>query len=469
MVFSSAVFLFLFLPVLCALYYIVPGTKAKNIILVLFSLIFYCFGNITHLPLLLASILVNWGAGRVLGALDHKEKKKVRKLIVTLAVALNIAVLAVFKYADFFVENVNGIFGAGWTLPGIALPLGISFFTFTGMSYVIEVYRKPSNMAKSLWKVMLYISLLPNILSGPILSYKVAAPQIDERVCSAEKVAQGLRRFILGMAKKVLVADVVGGVVDAIYASAVVDARLAWLGVIGYAIQIYFDFSGYSDMAIGLGRVFGFHFPENFRHPYVSGSITEFWRRWHITLSGWFRDYVYIPLGGRRVGRARWMLNLLIVWALTGLWHGSGTGVMNFILWGALYGILLCLEKLFLGKIFAKYRPIGHLTVVLVTLFGFVLFGANGLSGALSDLWVLFGKWGLSDPAALYYWRSGAVLILVAILGATPLPKKVWALIEKRYAPGAALLQPLLIGLALAISTAYIVDSSFNPFLYFRF
>ena len=461
MVFSDIPFLFLFFPVLLILYYLTPY-RAKNYLLLAASLLFYFTGEPRYTLLLIASAVVNY-----LLALWMVSLPRFKRLFLTATILLNIGALVLFKFSALWFGLINAWTGSA--LVPLALPLGISFYTFQALSYTVDVYRGNARLQKNPFAFATYLCLFPQLIAGPIVRYTDVDEELSSRRHTLEDFSEGLVRFTVGLAKKIILANNLGLLCDTFRQAETPSAAFGWLYAVAYALQIYFDFSGYSDMAIGLGRVFGFHFPENFRHPYVSGSITEFWRRWHITLSGWFRDYVYIPLGGSRVGRARWMLNLLIVWALTGLWHGSGTGVMNFILWGALYGILLCLEKLFLGKIFAKYRPIGHLTVVLVTLFGFVLFGANGLSGALSDLWVLFGKWGLSDPAALYYWRSGAVLILVAILGATPLPKKVWALIEKRYAPGAALLQPLLIGLALAISTAYIVDSSFNPFLYFRF
>ena len=293
MVFSSAIFLFVFFPAVFAVYHIVPGVKGKNLVLVLASLVFYSFGRLAYLPLLLVSILVNWGLGRVLGTLEGNGK---RRVVVILLAAFDLGQLGAFKYLDFFVENVNALFGTAIPLPGIPLPLGISFFTFTALSYGIEVYRKPSNMAKSLLDTALYISLFPTILSGPIVSWRTAAPQLQERTCTAEKTARGIRRFIVGMAKKLLVADIVGRMVDGIYAGSVLDARIAWLGAVGYAVQIYFDFAGYSDMAIGIGQIFGFAIPENFDRPYTALGLTDFWRRWHISLTTWFRNYVYMPL-----------------------------------------------------------------------------------------------------------------------------------------------------------------------------
>ena len=461
MVFSDIPFLFQFFPILLVLYYLTPY-KAKNYLLLAASLLFYFTGEPRYTLLLVASAVVNY-----LFALLIVSLPRPKKLLLILAVFFNLGTLAFFKFSAMWIGGLNALLGTAWK--PLALPLGISFYTFQAMSYTIDVYRGAAKLQKNPFAFATYLCLFPQLIAGPIVRYTDVDEELAHRRHTLEDFSEGLVRFTVGFAKKIILANNLGVLCNTFRQAEAPSAAFGWLYAVSYALQIYFDFSGYSDMAIGLGRVFGFHFPENFRHPYVSGSITEFWRRWHITLSGWFRDYVYIPLGGSRVSRSRWMLNLLIVWALTGLWHGSGTGVMNFILWGALYGVLLCLEKLFLGKIFEKYRAVGHLTVITVTLLGFVLFGADGLTGAVSDLSVLFGRWGLSDPAALYYWRSGAVLILIAIIGATPLPKKCWDLLQRRAEGACAILQPLLVAAALAVSTAYIVDSSFNPFLYFRF
>lgn len=488
MVFSSAVFLFLFLPVLFAVYHIVPGIRGKNIILVLFSLVFYCFGNLAHLPLLLASVLVNWGAGRVLGALDGKTRKKTRRLVVSLAVALNIAVLAVFKYADFFVENANAVLGTGWTLPGIALPLGISFFTFTGMSYVIEVFRKPANMSRGLLKVMLYISLFPNILSGPILSYKVAAPQLEERTCTVEKTARGLRRFILGMAKKVLVADIVGGVVDAIYAGGVVDARLAWLGVIGYAIQIYFDFSGYSDMALGLAGVFGFEFPENFNQPYTALGITDFWKRWHISLTTWFRNYLYMPMvmsrplqrlykrwaakyGRPRANRLSILIPTAVVWLLTGLWHGAA---WTYVLWGLWHGLFALLEGVGILRLEGLKKSLpGRVVVRIYTMFvillGTVLFRSGSMAQVGQMLGAMFAGWRFLPEATLLLQREMTGLAvfcfgvgIVGSLGVVP-----W--LRKHTGRWGEPLSYVVSGALLVLCIMSMAGSGFQPFIYLQF
>ena len=488
MVFSSAVFLFAFFPVLFAVYRLVPGIKAKNIVLAVFSLLFYCFGKIAYLPLLLGSVLVNWGAGRILGAMDAKTKKNQRRLVMSLAVALNIAVLAVFKYLDFFLGNVNALFGLKIALPGIALPLGISFFTFTGMSYVIEVFRKPANMSRGFLKVLLYISLFPNILSGPILSYKTAAPQIDERVCTPEKTAQGLRRFILGMAKKVLVADIVGAVVDAIYASGAVDARLAWLGALGYAIQIYFDFSGYSDMALGIAKVFGFEFPENFNQPYIAQGITDFWKRWHISLTTWFRNYLYMPMvmskplqklykkwaakyGRLKANKLSILIPTAVVWLLTGLWHGAA---WNYVLWGVWHGTFALLEGVGILRLdgLKKSLPgriLVHGYTVLVILLGTVLFRSGSMAQVGQMFAAMFAGWRFLPECTLLLQQEmtglAGFMFLVGLVGSlavVPWLKKhtgKWGE-PASYAVSAVLLVLCVLSMA---------GSGFQPFIYLQF
>ena len=400
MVFSSAIFLFAFFPVLYAVYRLTPGLRAKNVVLLAFSLLFYCFGSLRHLPVLLVSILVNWGTGRILGAVG-KERKPLRRLALTAAVVVDLGLLAAYKYLDFLVGNLNALFGTSLAAPGLGLPLGISFFTFTGLGYVLEVYRKPQNMAKSLVKTALYIALFPNLLSGPILSWRTVSPQLDERTCTPEKTAAGLRRFIVGLAKKLLVADVVAGIVDAAFGGGALDARLAWLGAVGYAVQVYFDFSGYSDMALGLASVFGFDFPENFDHPYVALDLTDYWKRWHISLTTWFRNYLYMPLvmtkplqrlyktWAAKYGRAKAnKLSILIpsavVWLLTGLWHGPS---WTYVLWGLWNGLFCVLEGTGVLSTAKRKASVGGRTLLraymlLVVLLGAVLFRAESLSRA---------------------------------------------------------------------------------------
>lgn len=461
MLFTSTVFLFCFLPVVLLLYFLTPQ-KGKNYVLLLASLFFYFSGEPKYTILLIASAVVNYLLGLAIAGLP-----KFKKTLLLLTVVLNIGALIFFKFSDLWIGTLNGWLGTAWK--PLSLPLGISFYTFQAMSYTIDVYRGQAKLQKNPFAFATYLCLFPQLIAGPIVRYTDVEAELEHRTHSLNGFADGVCRFSVGLAKKVLLANQFGFVCNLFRQAEAPSALYGWLYAISFTLQIYFDFAGYSDMAIGLGKIFGFRFPENFNYPYISSSITEFWRRWHMTLSGWFKDYVYIPLGGSRVSLPRWMLNLLIVWALTGLWHGSGTGIMNFVLWGALYGVLLCLEKLFLGKVWKKYRPLGHIFVILVTVFGFVLFGADGLSGTLSDLAILFGKSGFADPEALYYWQSYGLLIVIAIVGATPLPKLAWNKLSARAGWATAILQPLLVAAAVLLSTAYLVDSTFNPFLYFRF
>ena len=461
MLFTSTVFLFCFLPVVLLLYFLTPQ-KGKNYVLLLASLFFYFSGEPKYTILLIASAVVNYLLGLAIAGLP-----KFKKPLLLLTVVLNIGALIFFKFSDLWIGTLNDWLGTAWK--PLSLPLGISFYTFQAMSYTIDVYRGQAKLQKNPFAFATYLCLFPQLIAGPIVRYTDVEAELEHRTHSLNGFADGVCRFSVGLAKKVLLANQFGFVCNLFRQAEAPSALYGWLYAISFTLQIYFDFAGYSDMAIGLGKIFGFRFPENFNYPYISSSITEFWRRWHMTLSGWFKDYVYIPLGGSRVSLPRWMLNLLVVWALTGLWHGSGTGIMNFVLWGALYGVLLCLEKLFLGKVWKKYRPLGHIFVILVTVFGFVLFGADGLAGTLSDLAILFGKSGFADPEALYYWQSYGLLIVIAIVGATPLPKLVWNKLSARAGWATAILQPLLVAAAVLLSTAYLVDSTFNPFLYFRF
>ena len=488
MVFSSAIFLFAFFPVLFAVYHIVPGMKGKNAVLILFSLLFYCFGRLAYLPLLIVSILVNWAAGRLLGKIEDKPK---RKLAVTLTVVFDLGLMGVFKYLDFFIENINGVFGTAIPLQNIPLPLGISFFTFTALSYVIEVYRKPKNMAKSLWKVALYIALFPTILSGPIVGYKTAAPQLDERVCTVEKTAQGLRRFIVGMAKKLLVADVVGRMVDAIFAGSVLDARLAWLGAVGYAVQIFFDFAGYSDMAIGIGQMFGFTFPENFNRPYIALGLTDFWKRWHISLTTWFRNYLYMPLvmtkplqklykkwaakyGRPKANKLSILIPMTVVWLLTGLWHGAA---WNYVLWGLWHGLFCALEgvSIIRTKSFEKTfwgRLVLHVYTWLVVLLGTVLFRSGSMAQVGQMFAAMFTGWRFTAAGTLMLQQQLTglnvfCLVLGIVLSIVVLPKKK-ALAEGQAAWVTAVSYVLVMALfVLCVMT--MAQSGFQPFIYLQF
>lgn len=468
MVFSSAVFLFLFLPVVFVLYRIVPGIPGKNIFLLIASFLFYAFGEPVYVFLMLFSTVVNYVAGRLL-AVCGKGKDK---WVVAAAVVVNLGLLSVFKYTDFFLSNVNRIFSIEIPLTGIALPVGISFFTFQGLSYVIDVYRDRTQVAKNFVKLALYISFFPQLIAGPIVKYHDVSQQIDHRQTTSTLTADGIRRFIVGLSKKLLIANTVGQMADAVFTAQVqeLDVRLAWLGAFCYMLQIYFDFSGYSDMAIGLGRMFGFQFLENFQYPYISSSIKEFWRRWHISLSSWFRDYLYIPLGGNRKGTVRTELNKALVFFCTGLWHGAS---WNFVLWGLWHGVFIILEDLLPkgGKI---RRGIGHVITPLIVLLGFVLFRAD----TLSDAGLLFTQmftgftFTLQSDALLRELLTPlnvTTLLLGAAFSLPLLPwlrskvavwKKAWFVQGASYVAAGGLFCLCVMNLA---------GSEFNPFIYFRF
>ena len=487
MVFSSAMFLFAFFPVLFVVYRLTPGIKAKNVVLVLFSLLFYCFGSVSQLPILLGSILVNCGLGYILGVTD-KEKKTLRKAVAALAAVLNLGLLASFKYLGFFAENINAIFGTALPVPALGLPLGISFFTFTGLGYVIEVYRKPANVAKNPIKAALFISLFPNILSGPILSYKTAAPQLDERTCTPEKTARGLRRFILGMAKKVLIADIVGGIVDAVYASGAVDARLAWLGAVGYAVQIYFDFSGYSDMALGIGGVFGFELPENFSQPYTALDMTDFWKRWHISLTTWFRNYLYMPIvmakpqqklykkwaakyGRPKANKLSILIPSAVVWLLTGLWHGAA---WNFVLWGLWHGLFCVLEGAGIIRTERLKKSRGgrvllRVYTALVILFGTVLFRSGSMAQVGQMLGAMVAGWRFTAEGTLVLQQAltglSVTSLIAGIFGSAAVVPWLKSHTGKWGEPTS---YAVCAGL-LALCVMAMAGSGFQPFIYLQF
>lgn len=468
MVFSSAVFLFLFLPVVFVLSRIVPGIPGKNIFLLIASFLFYAFGEPVYVFLMLFSTVVNYVAGRLI-AVCGKGKDK---WVVAAAVVVNLGLLSVFKYTDFFLSNVNRIFSIEIPLTGIALPVGISFFTFQGLSYVIDVYRDRAQVAKNFVKLALYIFFFPQLIAGPIVKYHDVAQQIDHRQTTSTLTADGIRRFIVGLSKKLLIANTVGQMADAVFTAQVqeLDVRLAWLGAFCYMLQIYFDFSGYSDMAIGLGRMFGFQFLENFQYPYISSSIKEFWRRWHISLSSWFRDYLYIPLGGNRKGKVRTELNKALVFFCTGLWHGAS---WNFVLWGLWHGVFIILEDLLPkgGKI---RRGIGHVITPLIVLLGFVLFRAD----TLSDAGLLFTQmftgftFTLQSDALLRELLTPlnvTTLLLGAAFSLPLLPwlrSKVAAWKNAWFVQGASYVAA---GGLFCLCVMNLAGSEFNPFIYFRF
>ena len=464
MVFSSLSFLFLFLPALLAVYFLVPRRyrEGRNAVLLLFSLGFYGCGGWRLLPLILVSITMNY----VFGLLAAPGRRR-RKAALVGAVACNLGLLFVFKYLGFVTANLHALLPSVPELT-ILLPIGISFYTFQAMSYVIDVYRGDAAVERSFLHVALYVVLFPQLVAGPIVRYSTVAEEIRCRREGADDMAEGLQRFLFGLAKKVLLANQMGLIADAAFSQTAprLSMGLAWLGVIGYTLQIYFDFSGYSDMAIGLGRAFGFHFLENFNYPYVSRSVTEFWRRWHISLSTWFREYLYIPLGGNRCSRAKWMRNLFLVWAATGIWHGAS---WNFLLWGLYFWALLLLEKFLLAKPLAKApAAVGHIYTMLLVMVSWAIFAMEDFSRLGSYLRVMFGLGGapLADSAFGYYFRSYLPVLIVAAIASTPLAATLWRKLPQRAAQA---LGTLAILAGLALCTAYLVAGTYNPFLYFRF
>lgn len=466
MVFSSTIFLCVYLPLVLLGYYICPK-KGRNLFLLIVSLVFYAWGEPKYVFLMIFSILVNYIFGRLMD--KHRENKKRLKLMLVLSVVIDIGLLSVFKYTDFIITNVNAIFGANFDLLNIALPIGISFYTFQAMSYTIDVYRNDVRVQKNLIDFGMYITMFPQLIAGPIVRYADVQDQLAERSVTTADFSEGVMRFVVGLGKKVLLANQMGAVWSEIYAlGGDVSALMAWTGAIAYTFQIYFDFSGYSDMAIGLGRMFGFKFPENFRYPYQSVSITDFWRRWHITLSTWFKEYLYIPLGGNRRGLARQALNLLIVWSLTGFWHGAG---WNFVMWGLYYFVILFIEKLFLLKALDKLpKFFRHVYALLLIIIGWVIFASDDVSVLLPYLGSMFGANGAIGGMDVYTLLTKAVLLIICCIASTELPKKLFlsaagAMNEK----AAFTLKSVLMIALLALSMILLIGDSYNPFLYFRF
>ena len=468
MLFSSIPFLYYFLPAIIFLYFIVPF-KFKNFILMIVSLFFYAWGEPTYVFLMIGVSLIGYIFGFLIER--FRENKKLSKLFMFASLIGSFSILAIFKYADFFIENVNSIFNSNIALLKLALPIGISFYTFQIASYTIDLYWGNIKLQKSFIKFMTYVSMFPQLIAGPIVRYSDIEKEIDDRKITRADVAYGVRRFTLGLSKKILLANVLGEFVDIVKTSKEISVLYMWLYVVAYALHIYFDFSGYSDMAIGLGKAFGFSFPENFNYPYISKSITEFWRRWHLTLSTWFRDYIYIPLGGNRVSKLKWYRNILVVWAFTGLWHGAS---WNFVIWGLMFAAILVLEKLFLGKLLEKLPTIlRRIYTLLIVFISWVVFDATSLAQITERLSIMFGLGGvpLVTTETLYYLKSYLIVFVIGIIGATPLPSMlVKKLSDKEtWHKFVNLVEVVVLPLLLVVSTAYLVDGSFNPFLYFRF
>ncbi len=461
MLFSSIPFLYYFLPMVLVVYFLAPR-KAKNTVLLVSSLIFYGWGEPKLLFLMVFTIVLFYFCGLAIGARPSARWKKAWLLV---SVVISLALLGIFKYADFFIGSFNTLTGLSIPLLRLTLPVGISFYTFQSLSYTIDVYRGSVPPQKNLLSFGAYVSMFPQLIAGPIVRYADIDRELEERTHSWEGFSLGMGRFLVGLGKKVILADNFALLMKLFRESDEKSVLFYWLYAVAFTLNIYFDFSGYSDMAIGLGRMFGFHFPENFNYPYLSKSVTEFWRRWHMTLGSWFRDYVYIPMGGNRVRRGRWVWNILTVWMLTGLWHGAA---WNFVLWGLFFGIFLMIEKWVPG-LQKLPNALRHGYVMLAVIFSFVLFNANSLSQAAGDMAGMLGLGGLPliSAPAVYYLKSYGLLFLLGILGATPVVKTLAR--KAADTKAACVLEPLVLAALLLVCTAYLVDGSFSPFLYFRF
>lgn len=466
MLFSSITFLYYFLPIVLIIYFITPKSL-KNTFLLIASLFFYGWGEPKYVFLMIATVAV----GYVTGLLMEKFRgKSISKLFLIVTSVFELGALAYFKYADFFITNFNRATGLSVPLLQIVLPIGISFYTFQILSYGIDVYRGTVAAQKNPINLACYVALFPQLIAGPIVRYSDIEKQLVCRTHNLEKTSEGIRRFIVGLGKKILLANTLGELCEAFNASSDKSTAFYWLFAFAYMLQIYFDFSGYSDMAIGLGKILGFDFMENFNYPFVSKSITEFWRRWHISLGSWFRDYVYIPMGGNRVNRGRFLFNIFTVWFLTGFWHGAE---WNFIVWGLFFGILLTLEKFFFADRLKKHNLLGHIYVLFFAAISFVIFSGTSLSDALGKVGGLFGVGGIPfvSKEFVYYLRSYGVVLAVGALGATPFPKSILSrCTQGKFGKFAAdILEIPYLAAILLVSTAFLADGSFNPFLYFRF
>jgi len=463
MLFTSISFLYYFLPTIIILYFITPK-KYRNYILLIFSIIFYMYGEPKYVILMLVEILVAYFGALLIDKYKSKE-------IFLITIIIHIGLLCVFKYTDLFIGTINSIFKTNISFLNIALPIGISFYTFQILSYVIDVYRGKVKVQKNILKLATYVSLFPQLIAGPIVRYETICGELDNRDETIEKFSLGVRRFIIGLAKKVLIANMLGELCTKF---SLVDERSVlfyWIFAISYMLQVYFDFSAYSDMAIGLGKMFGFTFLENFNYPFISKSITEFWRRWHISLSSWFKDYVYIPLGGSRKGTLKLVRNILIVWFLTGIWHGAA---YNFILWGLFIGVFLVIEKLWLSKYISKLpKVLRNIYVLFIIMISFIMFNAGSINEAFFNIKGLFGlnKEVFINNYTIYYLKSYLIVLIIAIFGATPLFKNIIEKLKKSKCLNKIVnvLEPIFLVILLLLVTAYLIDSSYNPFLYFRF
>lgn len=473
MVFSSLIFLFRFLPLVLVLYFILPK-RCKNAVLLITSLLFYAWGEPVCVMVMILSTIVGYTHGRIIHHFKEKEKIFFAKIFMISSIIINLSLLGFFKYSNFILQTINGIFNSSFSLLKIALPIGISFYTFQTMSYCIDVYRGSTKVQKNFISYGAYITMFSQLIAGPIVQYKDIETEIDERKETFEGFSKGASIFIIGLAKKVLLANNIGYLWTQIESTPfdALPVVTAWLGMLAFTIQIYFDFSGYSDMAVGLGHIFGFHFPNNFDYPYLSKSVTEFWRRWHITLGTWFREYVYIPLGGNKKGLLKQLRNILIVWALTGFWHGAS---FNFLLWGLYYGILLVLEKTFLLKYIKKLPAfLSTAYAFLLACFGWVIFSITDTASIPSYFKALFGMAGngIYNTESLYYLYNYGIVFLISFIGCSRLPLKAAGWLQKKLSSLPVLfeiIKALFLLLVFTACIAFLVNASYNPFLYFRF
>lgn len=463
MVFSGLPFLFFYLVVTLLIYKLTP-LKLRNLVLLIASLFFYGWGEPVYIVIMFLSIAVDYTHGMLVERWRENDRKA--RMAVASSVFFNLLILVTFKYYDFLAGSLNSI--TGWNIPllGVSMPIGISFYTFQTMSYTIDVYRKDAPVQRNIVIFGTFVTLFPQLIAGPIIQYKSVADQLQCRREDLEKFVSGIQRFCVGLAKKVLLANAVGKLWDVFLATDTAELTVlgGWLGLIAYAFQIYFDFSGYSDMAIGLGRMFGFEFIENFNYPYISRSVVEFWKRWHISLTNWFREYVYFPLGGNRVSKPKWIRNIFIVWLLTGIWHGAG---WNFLLWGLYYALFMLAERLFLGKWLDKLPAVvRHIYAMAVVLVGWGLFAIEDMGQLGHYFMVCFGGGALVDAFTLYQLWSYLPMLVILTFAATPAGRKLYLRLPEKVQ---SVLTPVLVLLSLVLCTASLVDASYNPFLYFRF
>ena len=465
MIFSSITFLFYFLPITLIIYYLAPN-KFKNLVLFLVSTIFYTLGEPKYILLMLISCFSTYIHGLLI---DKYKNTKYNKIFLISSITISLGLLIYFKYIDFLIQNINLFLKNKIDFLGVALPIGISFYTFQMISYIVDVYRGQAKVQKSFLKLATYITLFPQLIAGPIVRYSSIEEQLDKREYSFEKFSNGVRRFVIGLSKKVLIANILGELINIYIETGDRTLLFNWLYAISNMLQIYFDFSGYSDMAIGIGKMFGFEFPENFNYPYTATSITDFWRRWHITLSRWFRDYVYIPLGGNRVHKMKWIRNIFIVWFLTGLWHGAN---WNFILWGLYFGIILLIEKIYLLKYLQKTpKWINRIYVQIAVMISFIIFSGTGLKEIWNNIIGLIPiNIEISSLTSVYYLKSYFITFAIAIIASTPhITNKIKKIKESNSYKIINILEPIFLTTIFIISVSYIIDGSFNPFLYFRF